>query len=289
MLGVTTESLEISPTSIKSIDHNEREEHSTIGQTAKLITSTDEIITMTPASLKHSNETSTTSSTTLAEADKSDTKVESDDPGVTTDAVTDSYESTESQTISSSTIASNNKAKDRSRVVSKDDIESIRGRALNLTNSERKQSTPGGVIYVTAPPPPPVPSMSIPKSAKTFSDDLSDVSMDNDSMDFQSSEHVGKTTTTSTTTPSISECKAEVRYRQNMKINFLHCVSILAIKWPKFETTTGTDGNIFCHFCLLPFESGSFMYFVNDRLWTSCAVYDRSGIRTLYVSLIALF
>lgn len=167
---------------------------------------------MTPASLQHFNETSTTSSTTVPENNESHTNV--DDSGVTTDAVTDSYESTESQTISSSTITSNNKAKDRSRVVSKDDIESIRGRALNLTNSERKQPTSSGVIYVTAPPSAPVPSMSIPKSAKTFSDDLSDVSMDNDSMDYQSSEHVAKTTTTTTSTPSIpdSECQTEVRY-----------------------------------------------------------------------------
>lgn len=103
---------------------------------------------------------------------------------------------------------------DRIRVVSKDDIDLIRGRALNLTG----KSTTSGVIYVTAPPP------ALPKSSKSFSDDLSDVSMDNDGMDFHSSEHV----MTTARTPPIhnSECQSKVC---NLNNNFPFRVSCDAV------------------------------------------------------------
>lgn len=137
------------------------------------------------------------------------------------------------------------KVNDRSRVVSKNDIESIRGRALNLTGNERRQSMPGGVIYVTAPPPPPLshsPSfdasanvavnglaMAMPKSAKakTFDDDLSDVSMDNDDhvemmktmMTKAAPMKATTTTTTSKPTTHNPQCQSKVRFSSLLKTN----------------------------------------------------------------------
>lgn len=173
-----------------------------------------------------------------------------------TDAIVNVEEATKSPAISSSTSANIIKVNDRSRVVSKDDIESIRGRALNLTSNEHQQSMPGSVIYVTAPPvplppssaaaaattedkashptaAPVIPAIVKPKSAKakSFRDDLSDVSMDNDGLDFQSSEHVAMMTTTTPTTrttmtgmktttltPLIhdSQCQSKVRFLNNL-------------------------------------------------------------------------
>lgn len=97
---------------------------------------------------------------------------------VTVDAVTEAQKQikSESGTINSSIVKPNV----RSRVVSKDDIESIRGRALNLNSTENKPLKPTGVIYVTAPP----------AQNKPMLDDLSDVSMDNDNVDFFSSKHM---------------------------------------------------------------------------------------------------
>lgn len=121
-------------------------------------------------------------------------------PTVTIDIATESQEQTKFDIVSSTMIASTIKSSDRSRIVSKDDIESIRGRALNLNSTDRK-STTSGIIYVTAPP-------SSQKPSKTFSDDLSDVSMDNESMDFHSSEHV-----VTTAQPSLihdTECHSKV-------------------------------------------------------------------------------
>lgn len=119
-------------------------------------------------------------------------------------AVTETQEPTKSDAISGSTSASIIKANDRSRVVSKDDIESIRGRALNLTSTERRQQSMSGAIYVTAP------TLVMPKASKTFSDDLSDVSMDNDGLDFKSGEHM--TAVPSPPTPYDLECQSKVRY-----------------------------------------------------------------------------
>lgn len=207
--------LETSSTLMKSFE-NEQEEQNTDEETTKLITSTDGATTVTPASLVHLNGTSTTtvtSITSIPETYDNDSKIATSDSTVTTDASIETRED-------SSTVGSVIKSSVRSRVVSKDDIESIRGRSLNLTNNERNHST-SGVIYVTAPPPlAPVLSMSMPKSAKSFSDDLTDVSMDNDGMDFQSSEHFAQTTTSTTTSSSVqdSECRSKVSFEEICKI-----------------------------------------------------------------------
>lgn len=157
-------------------------------------------------------------------------------PTTASDAIVDAKkEDATKPAVSTSTSANIIKVNDRSRVVSKDDIESIRGRALNFSSNDHQQSMPGGVIYVTAPPlpssssspsaaasvtideisrsAPVIPVIVKPKSAKakSFGDDLSDVSMDNDGPDFHSSEHVAimttTTTTTTTTTADMSEMK----------------------------------------------------------------------------------
>lgn len=98
---------------------------------------------------------------------------------------------------------------DRSRVVSKNDIESIRGRALNITSTgmemERQQTS--AFVFVT-------PSSVQPKSMhSTFGDDLKDVSMDGDGLDeFHSRSHVEQTTKPSTPLIHDSECQSKVRF-----------------------------------------------------------------------------
>lgn len=155
----------------------------------------------------------------------------------TEEAPVNIQEKAKSSVKSSTSSANPVRVSDRSRVVSKNDIESIRGRALNLTGSERRQSMPsaagGGLIYVTAPPHSPPfdasangPTMIMPKSAKAkiFTDDLSDVSMENDGMDLHSSEHMAMvkmmttkassmkaTTTTAPPTDHDPQCKSKVR------------------------------------------------------------------------------
>lgn len=175
-------------------------------------------------------------------------------PTIATDAIVEE-DATKSPAISTSTSANIIKVNDRSRVVSKDDIESIRGRALNFTSNEHQAAVPGGVIYVTAPPSPsssPSPSAAAEAAvtidelsrtaspampeivktksgkAKSFGDDLSDVSMDNDGFDFHGSEQMMTTTTTTTTTmaemktttltPLIhdSQCQSKVRFLNNL-------------------------------------------------------------------------
>lgn len=188
-------------------------------------------------------------------------------PTIAPDAIVDVHDdggdegedATKSPTVSTSTSANIIKANDRSRVVSKDDIESIRGRALNFTSYQHQPVVPGGVIYVTAPPlppssssPSPSPSAAAPNvtideiprtasvmpaivktksgKAKSFGDDLSDVSMDNDGFDFHGSEHAAIMTTTTTTTTTMAEmktttstplihdsqCQSKVRFLNNL-------------------------------------------------------------------------
>lgn len=164
---------------------------------------------------------------------------------ITTEAPVNAQEEGKSPVKFSTTNANPIRANDRSRVVSKNDIESIRGRALNLTGNERQQPMPGGIIYVTAPPhstsfdaPANGPAIAMGKSAKAqiFSDDLSDVSMDNDGMDLHSSEHMAmikmmttkaspmraatQTTTTTTTASTASAihdplCQSKVGFPLN--------------------------------------------------------------------------
>lgn len=67
---------------------------------------------------------------------------------------------------------------DRTASISKDDIEMMRGRALNINNSEHKRKS-SGILYVTAP----TTESLRPRSRNTFVDgdrELSDVSMDDD-------------------------------------------------------------------------------------------------------------
>lgn len=161
---------------------------------------------------------------------------------ISTEASATTQEDVKSTVKSSTTTTSSpsnpSKVGDRSRVVAKIDIESIRGRALNITGNERRPSMPsmpgGGLIYVTAPPNPAsfnAPAMAMGKSAKSqiFSDDLSDVSMDNDGMDLHSSEHMAmmkmmttkvspmKAATTTTSAPAIHDplCQSKVGLIEN--------------------------------------------------------------------------
>lgn len=80
---------------------------------------------------------------------------------------------------------------DRRQVVSKDDIESIRGRALNFSSTENAQQKFSGIVYVTAP----TTSSLLPKSSKSFQNDLSNVDMDVDD-NFHNNEHLATATTT---------------------------------------------------------------------------------------------
>lgn len=230
-IKATTEIIDLS-TSTKPSEQNDDEEIlTTIGQTVKVINAVSATTTQssvakdasTTISYDEDNDGSMVASKTEASVESAsdetmESSSESDEhetvndvtngPAVTTEVVTESTEHPiKSDTIEiSSTSTSIIKSNDRSRIVSKDDIESIRGRALNLSSTERKSST-SGVIYVTAPP---TPAPAISKSAKSsFSDDLSDVSMDNESMDFHSSEHVA-----TTAQPSLmhnTECHSKVR------------------------------------------------------------------------------
>lgn len=271
-ISVTTESMEMASASMTaSPNPNDNEErHSTIDQMAKLLgdaqsmtTSTFDQInevptTTTPTTISESDD-ETDESTTIASIIKNTVQdvdhklmtLSSDansatngETSYTTQAPVDTQEETKSSIKSSMTNAHPMKVHDRSRVVSKNDIESIRGRALNLTGNERPQSMPGGVIYVTAPPqstsfdaPVNGPAMAMGKSAKAhiFSDDLSDVSMDSDGMDLHSSEHMAMikmlTTkassmrpatpmTTTTSTPTIHDplCQSKVSFSLNFSI-----------------------------------------------------------------------
>lgn len=130
--------------------------------------------------------------------------------------VTESEESVETKSViitntptKSSAISQPNAVEnDRSRVVSKNYIESIRGRALNITSTdmqmERQQTS--AFVFVT-------PSSVQPKSMHTFGDDLSDVSMDDDGLDdFHIRSHVEQTTKPSTPLLHDSECQSKVRF-----------------------------------------------------------------------------
>ncbi|XP_031630800.1 putative epidermal cell surface receptor isoform X2 [Contarinia nasturtii] len=228
-IKVTTESLELLSTPEKLSDQNDEEESSTIAQMAKLRST---IAPTTAPQLQSTTEKSTTivttedvnedeeegstvtvfaktempigeqsnDSPTSNDDSKDETTIKNtnaervtanDVTTVTTEPVT--VPQAKSEFVSSSTTASITKPNERTRIVSKDDIESIRGRALNLSGVEHRQPA-SGVIYVTAPP-----TQSMPKSLKTFSDDLSDVSMDNDGMEVHSSEHIAPTQTATLT------------------------------------------------------------------------------------------
>lgn len=120
----------------------------------------------------------------------------------TIDSVTeaDSEDRTiESDSVDSSTSGIIVKPNVRSGIVSRDDIESIRGRALNFTASDRKP-TKSSIIYVTAPP-------AVVKMSKS-EDDLSDVSMDNDGMDVHSTEHRAMVPTS---IEAVSKCESKVK------------------------------------------------------------------------------
>lgn len=225
----TTESSEILSTSAK----DDQVEHSTIAQMAKLATPLS-TTTLTPVDSndKHTTIVNTVTEivddisqeegSTVAAITNSESPVdatqnnvqeminvpmvseESDDvTTLTADTVNVTQEPVKTELVSESASPSIGKTNGRSRVVSKDDIESIRGRALNFNNTEQKKQKSSGVIYVTAPPAQPAAKLS-----KSF-DDLSDVSMDNDGMDFHSSEHTESTAPT----PLIhdSECLSKVR------------------------------------------------------------------------------
>lgn len=115
----------------------------------------------------------------------------------TTASVDSETETQEEQTKSSSTSTTSPFKKlnenDRRPVVSKDDIESIRGRALNFTSSENPQQQQkfSGIVYVTAP----TTSSLLSKSSKSFQNDLSNVDMDVDD-NFHNNEHLASATTT---------------------------------------------------------------------------------------------
>lgn len=119
----------------------------------------------------------------------------------TIDSVTEA--DSEDQTIESDSVDSSTsgfiKSNVRSGIVSRDDIESIRGRALNFTASDRKP-TKSSIIYVTAPP-------AVVKMSKS-EDDLSDVSMDNDGMDVHSTEHRAMVPTS---IEAVSKCESKVK------------------------------------------------------------------------------
>lgn len=231
----------LSTSSTKSSDEsNDEDENTTIGDAAKLTnvaiaattTASSELSSTFLTTENPSIDGSTATSVTKMDASIDDTRIDdqepsdengkepaqemfndvTNEPSVTTEAVTESSERIKSDGISGSTIASAIKSNDRSRIVSKDDIESIRGRALNLSSIEHRPST-SGMIFVTAPP-----ALVLPKSSKTFSDDLSDVSMDNEGMDLNSSEHVSATSQL----PLIhdSECHSKVCHA-NISLFFL--------------------------------------------------------------------
>lgn len=105
----------------------------------------------------------------------------------------------ESDSVDSSTSGIIVKPNVRSGIVSRDDIESIRGRALNFTATDRKP-TKSSIIYVTAPP-------AVVKMSK-YEDDLSDVSMDNDGMDVHSTEHRAMVPTS---IEAVSKCESKVK------------------------------------------------------------------------------
>lgn len=184
--------------------------------TATSITSTIEIIDDSRIGMQNHDNASTVGDesdesyeeSTLKNAHIERTTVtgSTDGPTTTVDSIdeSDSEESTkESEIFSSSTSVSLVKPNDRIRGVSRDEIESTRGRALNLTSFERKPST-SGVIYVTAPP-----AVIISKTSKAFGGDLSDVSMENDGMDIHSSEY-GVTMSPKPIRTDVSECKSKV-------------------------------------------------------------------------------
>lgn len=141
---------------------------------------------------------------------------------VPTKTLSNSESSTETNVNTNTVnIGKMNVRNDTGRIVvalSNDNIESIRGRALNLTNVERKMPVAAGIVYVTAPSPHALPSSAMPRSSfgKAFSGDLSDVSMDaDDSDEFNgASTSATATTTTAPSTTSIheSECQSKVRF-----------------------------------------------------------------------------
>lgn len=212
-INSTPKSPETSATPIK----NDEEEHSTIAQMAKLSASIstttlapslmDKYTTIeTSSSEINDEEQSTVATNTKTESSidsiknnineenidvttQSELSTVSDVTTVGVDTVT--QEQTEAVIVSGVTSGNIAKPNDRSQVVSKDDIESIRGRAFNFNKTERKPQKSSGVIYVTAPS-----IESTSKHSISFNDDLSDVNMDNDDMDFHSSEHMATTTTT---------------------------------------------------------------------------------------------
>lgn len=213
---------------------------STIDEMNEMSTATAAAVPALATTQSESDSRTSNESTTTSAVGKSDTFLDaSNDSGPAktdesrhsedaTDAPVHAHEADEEETkptLKPSAIDAHPiKLNDRSRVVSKTDIESIRGRAINFTGSDRRpMAGAGGVIYVTAPPPQSAPfdavaadgppAMVMPKSAKSniFSDDLSDVSMENDGMELHSSEHMAMIkmmTTTPTTTPKASAMKA---------------------------------------------------------------------------------
>lgn len=175
--------------------------HEEMGSTVPIITKTEASIDATKNNVdeisKMSSDNGEKNDDTTVEYTQSDLLNISDATTMTAHPTTETREQTKTNVVSAS-IAKQN---DRSRVVSKDDIESIRGRALNFNTTERKQQNPSGVIYVTAPP-----AQPIPKLSKSF--DLSDVSMDNDGMDIHSSEYMSATQRTPLNLES--ECQSKV-------------------------------------------------------------------------------
>lgn len=201
-IGYTTENSEMFSTSKMTIEPNEKDE-----QITTIFHSPNEITTT--QATNHMDDLLTTKSPSVADKDDPSLKTNSYVPVIT-------IETSKSKSEQDDTAKSTNKSTDRSRVVSKEDIESIRGRSLNLTNTDHKDSITGGVIYVTAPPQSTVspPAKAVSKSLKAFNDDLSDVSMDNDNdnTDFQSSEIDSKTSTTIASVPTVhdSMCQSKV-------------------------------------------------------------------------------
>lgn len=106
----------------------------------------------------------------------------------------------------------------RGRVISKDDIESIRGRALNISSGadlnpkiqkQQQQQPYSGIVYVTAP----TTSSYSPRSSSTFQNDLSNVDIDDI---FPNSEHLMPVLTS--TTSQDTTCQSKVRCtQQNLK------------------------------------------------------------------------
>lgn len=210
-INSTSKSPETSATPIKNVE----EEHSTIVQMAKLSASIS-TTTLSPSLMDKYTTTVTITSeisdeeqSTVATNTKTDSSIDSiknnineesidvttqsDELSTVNDVTTvgvDTVTQEQSEAVVISGVTSIAKPNDRSQVVSKDDIESIRGRALNFNKTDRKQQKSSGVIYVTAPS-----IESTSKHSKSFNDDLSDVNMDNDDMDFHSSEHMITTTT----------------------------------------------------------------------------------------------